>query len=306
LISVILPNYNHAAFLQERIDSILFQTYEDFELIILDDCSSDNSREIIEKYKDHRKVSHIVYNNKNSGSPFKQWKKGIDLAKGEFIWIAESDDWSDKNFLVAIAPFLSEEQVSLAYCRSFGVYENNQQVIFKWGEIIEPSLWEKDQTFKGKEFIDTFLKYRNVIPNASAVVFKKKYFKDIDKLFQMRYAGDWLLWVKIAEKGDIAYCSKPFNYFRFHDASTRGRKSFMEERRKIREYFISILEACRKAGCRFNSFDKNYSYMIINLINETKVSGIKVALWPPFPFLFRMKFYYAFVKSKMAALFHKK
>lgn len=91
-VSVIIPNYCHARFLNRRIDSVLNQTYGDFEVIILDDCSSDNSRDIIETYRHHPRVSHIVYNEKNSGSTFIQWDKGFELAQGEYIWIAESDD----------------------------------------------------------------------------------------------------------------------------------------------------------------------------------------------------------------------
>ncbi len=98
-VSVIVPNYNHESFLQQRIDSILNQTYQDFELILLDDASSDASISIIENYRYEEKVSEIVLNTVNSGSPFKQWIKGIKLAKGEFIWIAESDDFAEPTFL---------------------------------------------------------------------------------------------------------------------------------------------------------------------------------------------------------------
>ncbi len=69
-VSVILPNYNHAKYLPQRIESILNQTYQNFELIILDDCSSDNSREVIERYKDNPRISKIIFNEKNSGSRF--------------------------------------------------------------------------------------------------------------------------------------------------------------------------------------------------------------------------------------------
>ena len=64
LVSVIIPSYNHEKFLKERIDSVLNQTFQDFELIILDDLSPDNSREIIESYRAHPKVSHIIFNEK--------------------------------------------------------------------------------------------------------------------------------------------------------------------------------------------------------------------------------------------------
>ena len=91
-LSAIVPNYNHGPYLKLRIDSILNQTYEDIEVIILDDNSQDNSVEIIESYRTHPKVSHILLNDRNSGSTFIQWEKGINLATGKWIWIAESDD----------------------------------------------------------------------------------------------------------------------------------------------------------------------------------------------------------------------
>lgn len=82
LVSVIIPNYNHAQFLDERIQTVLNQTYQNFELIILDDKSTDNSLEVINKYKNDPHVSEIVVNEENSGSTFKQWHKGFELAKG--------------------------------------------------------------------------------------------------------------------------------------------------------------------------------------------------------------------------------
>lgn len=71
LVSIIIPNYNHAPFLKERIDSVLNQTYDNFEVIILDDKSTDNSKEVIEVYRSHPRISQIVYNEENSGSTFK-------------------------------------------------------------------------------------------------------------------------------------------------------------------------------------------------------------------------------------------
>ena len=93
LVTVIIPNYNHAKYLRQRIDTVLNQTYTSFEVIILDDCSTDNSKDIILSYKDNPHISNIVLNSENSGSTFKQWNKGFELAKGDYIWIAESDDY---------------------------------------------------------------------------------------------------------------------------------------------------------------------------------------------------------------------
>ena len=92
LVSVVIPNYNHGKYLRERIDSVLAQSFQDFEIIILDDKSTDDSLSIINEYKDNPHVAHIIVNEQNTGNPFIQWEHGISLAQGEYIWIAESDD----------------------------------------------------------------------------------------------------------------------------------------------------------------------------------------------------------------------
>ena len=118
LVSIIIPNYNHARFLDERMTSVLEQTYQHIEVIILDDCSTDNSREVIEKYRSNPKVSKIVFNDTNSGSPFKQWYKGFQLCKGEIVWIAESDDSCEPTFLESLVPCFADEHVAFAFCRT--------------------------------------------------------------------------------------------------------------------------------------------------------------------------------------------
>ena len=72
-VSVIVPNYNHQAFLKQRLDSILNQTYQDFEVLLLDDCSPDNSREILKAYAEEDDRITCYFNEVNSGSTFAQW-----------------------------------------------------------------------------------------------------------------------------------------------------------------------------------------------------------------------------------------
>ena len=127
-VSVIIPNYNHEKYLDERIQSVLNQTYTDFEVIILDDVSMDNSKEVIERYRCNPHVSHIVYNTENSGSTFKQWTKGFNLAKGELIWIAESDDsCSPKILETLVGEFEKDDQLVLAYSLSMFIDEYGNQ-----------------------------------------------------------------------------------------------------------------------------------------------------------------------------------
>ena len=110
LVSVVVPNYNYKRYLNLRIQSILQQTYQNIELILLDDASTDGSEEVLSDYQGHAKVSHILLNEHNTGNPFKQWFKGMQLAKGKYIWIAEADDLCELTFLEKVVPLMEKYQ----------------------------------------------------------------------------------------------------------------------------------------------------------------------------------------------------
>lgn len=151
MVSIILPNYNHSKFLQERLHSIFNQTYADFEVIILDDCSTDDSVSILKEYEVHPKLSYFIINEKNTGSPFLQWKKGIDLAIGKYIWIAESDDSCELDFLEKQVGLLEREKgvVAVAKTLKFNkvkILGENNHPIFK-DNSISPQLNEDQFLF---------------------------------------------------------------------------------------------------------------------------------------------------------------
>ena len=176
-VSVIVPCYNHAPYLKQRIESILNQTYQNFELILLDDVSPDESAEILLSYKDHPKVSHCIINEKNSGSTFHQWNKGMALAQGELIWIAESDDAADLSFLeTLVEPFQQNPNLVLAYSQSHRM-DSQGNITGTWKDYtdnLNSKKFEKDFIINGLDYINEFLIVKNTIPNASAVVFKKE------------------------------------------------------------------------------------------------------------------------------------
>jgi glycosyltransferase involved in cell wall biosynthesis len=118
-VSIILPCYNHENYLKERLDSIFNQTYQNFEVIILDDASTDGSQDLLIEYKKHVKVSHHIINTKNSGSPFLQWQKGLELAIGDYVWIAESDDSCDINFLKSNLEKIEQENANICVAKTF-------------------------------------------------------------------------------------------------------------------------------------------------------------------------------------------
>jgi glycosyltransferase involved in cell wall biosynthesis len=216
MVSVIIPNYNHAPYLKQRIDSVLTQTFRDMEVIILDDCSTDRSRDIIEQYRSHPKVSHIVYNDANSGSTFKQWKKGIALAKGEYVWIAESDDFSDVSFLqTAISAFERDAAVGMVQTQSFNYDENNPSKNV-WTDRIMRRDWVRDFRADGRQMIHSYMLKNNPIVNVSAVVFRRSAIEEkmIDTSFKLN--GDWLFYINVLLQSDFFHIAKPLNYFRQH------------------------------------------------------------------------------------------
>ena len=212
-ISVIVPNYNHARFLRQRIDSILNQTYQDFELILLDDCSTDNSRGVLESYSDNPHVTHIVYNERNSGSAFMQWDKGIQLSQGNWIWIAESDDWAEPDFLKRMASVVAEHpSCGLVYCLS---YRTNEQGELLWTIPNEDTVI----LHQGESFIRETLACYNAIINSSSCIFKRSLFKPCKTALyeRMRLCGDWFFYVLLAEQADVAEIKSPLNYCRRHE-----------------------------------------------------------------------------------------
>jgi len=219
-VSVIVPNYNHAQYLKQRIDSILNQTYQDFELILLDDSSTDNSCEVLDSYKDHPKVSQFVFNTENSKNTFRQWAKGISLAQGEYIWIAESDDWAEPEFLDTLCVLLDNQpKVGLAYCNT-AIYRDDKFVgdfaSEKYNKFKTPH-WQKDYILYGNTEIEQVLLRDCTINNASAVLMRKNLLDGIiPSLSEFRYSGDWFCYLQIATLADIAYCAKPLNNYRDH------------------------------------------------------------------------------------------
>lgn len=203
-VSIILPNYNHYSYLEKRLDSIFNQTHQDFEVIILDDASTDDSLSILNNYKNHPKVSHFIINKENSGSPFKQWEKGLNLAKGDYIWIAESDDFCDLNFLETQLECLRESAMSVA-----------RTIVFSKGtsgkKIDHPAFKKKTNVVLDKEQI----LYCPVL-NVSAALFHKI---DKEKLSKAKFAdfriiGDRVFYYEFFQNKKLIYNKNTQSYFR--------------------------------------------------------------------------------------------
>jgi glycosyltransferase involved in cell wall biosynthesis len=223
LVTVIIPNYNHEKFLHQRIESVLCQTFQDFEIIIFDDNSTDNSIDVLNSYKNNPKVSHFIINEVNSGSPFKQWQRGLDLAKGKYLWIAETDDFANQDFLKhTVSELEKEASASLCYTDSvivngqgveIGLWSLNKNIFFKTQK------WSTKHTNNGLDEILDFLLYKVTINNISAVLFSTTFFKklDFDALGKFKNAGDLFTYISLCLQGDVCYIPLPLNNYREHE-----------------------------------------------------------------------------------------
>jgi len=229
--SVIIPNYNYAAYLAQRIHSVIYQTFGDFELIILDDGSADNSREIIEQFRDHPKVSHIIYNTVNSGSAFSQWKKGIETARGDWIWIAESDDWSDMGYLQTAAVAIKQyPETGIFYCDSNIADENGQQHLpGKFSEIknifFATAKWGSEYHKSGMEELNEHLKLACIINNANSAVMRRDLLLPLlNEVAEFKYHGDWYCYIKLAISSPVVYAARALSTVRIHAKSLINKK----------------------------------------------------------------------------------
>ena len=250
-VSVVIPNYNYKRFLYQRLYSILSQKEKINEIIILDDCSTDDSRKEIdkivaelEKYIDIKKV----YNEKNSGSAFKQWEKGFSLAKSEYVWIAEADDYcSDKLLKQLVKPVVKNRDIIISYAdTAFIDTVGNYLVksIVPEIDILNTGHWNRNYVNNGKDEFNHYTYLNCTIANVSSCIIKNnnysRFFKESGKFKQ---CGDWLLYANIMQLGDVAYSRQTLNYYRIHGSnvsSVTKKQAHMDEMKRVHGYFDEV------------------------------------------------------------------
>ena len=225
LVSVIVPNFNHEKFLRQRLETIYAQTYTNFEVILLDDASTDSSRDILKNFQAmHADNTRLICNDKNSGGVFNQWRKGLTLARGALIWIAESDDFSAENFLAELVPAFADDAIQLAFCRSDFVQDGEK--IFTTEQYLAdmPNFdWTKNFAMTAADFVERGFGVKNIIPNVSSVIFRRPSAirDEVSELWRdMKLCGDWAFYLDIIKGGCVYYSPAATNFYRVHKDST--------------------------------------------------------------------------------------
>ena len=279
-ISVIVPNYNHERFLRERIESILNQTYPHFELLLLDDASTDNSRAILEQFRHHEKVKGIFYSDRNSGSPFSQWLAGFNRALYQWIWIAESDDSSEPDFLEkCVHQIQNHSSVSMIVTQSNWVDEFGKKI------FLRRTPFETEGLKKGNIVLKDYLLYENPVKNASAVVFNRMLLdeSEINKIIHYRWCCDWALWNYLCLKGDLYFIDQPLNYFIRHKNATSNELYYKGYLYKEGLPLSLRFQNKSKSGLntRVRSFYRWTHHLLNQYLENAKEKRSRLYLFPP-------------------------
>ena len=209
--SVIVVSYNHAAYLEERIASILTQTYPHFEVIFMDDASTDGSKTVIERYRHHQKVSHLLLNDTNNGYQTHNWQKAMQHAANDWIWIAEGDDMADPQFLEKAAEILATGEPALYYTDAYKLETENANSTPQLYSTIKNRFfktdhWSKNFREEGLTEINAFHKFVCTVNNVSASIIPRHTAMEVLAQFpQKRFYSDWLFFAQLMERIPVRY-----------------------------------------------------------------------------------------------------
>jgi O-antigen biosynthesis protein len=227
-VSVVVPNYNYGHYLADRLASIARQTVAPYEIIVLDDGSTDASVAVIEQSLARLDAASVlIRNEQNSGSAFRQWMRGVELARGDFVWIAEADDLADPVFLAEVLPAFERPDVVLSYCQSRQMDADGRILSEHYLDYVadlDRERWTLPYVADGRDEIARGLFVKNTIPNVSAVLFRRDVLHrtlvaHAQEITSFRYAGDWVAYLRLLEQGAIAFSPRARNSHRRHAAS---------------------------------------------------------------------------------------
>lgn len=229
-VSVVVPNFDYAHYLPARLESVFAQRYPVYETIVLDDASSDDSVRVIERTaRSARRRVRLERNARNGGSVFAQWRRGLALAGGELLWIAEADDVARPGFLAASVAALEAGGAVLSFCDSAQIGPRGEPLAASYDYYyrrVDPRLFATGFAMSGAELIRRALGERNVILNASAVLWRRAALQGAFEsagpaLESYRLVGDWHLYLEALGPATarVAYVAEPLNVHRRHPAS---------------------------------------------------------------------------------------
>ena len=244
IITVLISVYNGEKYLKEAIDSILNQTFKDFEFLIINDASTDNSEEILKNYKDSR--IKIIFNKKNLGLT-KSINKGLKIAKGEYIARQDADDVSSSERLEKQVRFLDTYPDYAAVGSFTKIIDEKSKVIC---QLERPVYFQE---------IKRALMLDNCITHGSVMI-RKKCLLEVGFYDEaMKRSQDYELWLRLSEKYKLANLPEYLYSWREHKENIEAK--FLSEQKMFVE--LAKVKVKKRGVWKFNKLD----YQIKRLIN---------------------------------------
>lgn len=236
-ISVCMPTYNGAAYLREAIDSVLNQSFTDFELIITDDCSKDDTLDIVESYDDPR--IRACRNDKNKGL-VGNWNECLAKAQGRYIQFFFQDDIMARDSLKRKFEMMEQDD-SIALCFSAScIVDSNDKVTMRRRP------YKKTQIFDGKDFALKSFRSHNLYGEPSNVMLKHAVMQEVGSFNpKLSYTPDWEYWIRMSLHGNVGYIDEELSYFRVADTSTTS-KLFAEKDGVLAQDDRDFIESLRR------------------------------------------------------------
>ena len=280
LVSVIIPTYNHANFLGKALESVIHQTYNNWEAIVIDNHSTDETNKVIDKFKDSR-IQYFKIS--NDGIIAKSRNFGINAAKGDWIAFLDSDDWWTKDKLEICLKNIDEE-VDFIYHKLEIIYDNSKSYL-KRKKIVGRHL--------NKPVLNNLLiseiKDGSAIGNSSVVVRKNILNKigGISENKQMVASEDFNTWLRVAKITDqFKYIKSRLGYYLVHDKSSQKRDLSIPHRQAVIE-FMNLFNSKQKLNLEvklkymsgnYNTLNNNYSKAKKDFFFVFKNGGINLKL----------------------------
>lgn len=221
LVSIIMPSYNTAQFIEASINSIIGQTYKEWELIIIDDCSSDNTKEILEKI-DNPQI-RVIFQESNKGAAYSR-NIGLKNAKGKWIAFLDSDDiWNERKL---------EKQIGF-------MHDNGYHFSYTKYEEISCNGMSNGVIVSGPKYINRTCMYKYCWPGCLTVMYDRELIGDI-QIDNIKKNNDYAMWLKVSKKTDCYLLDECLAYYRKGRQGSISSKSWLE---LIKWHYILFREA---------------------------------------------------------------
>jgi glycosyltransferase involved in cell wall biosynthesis len=232
-VSFVVTCYNYARYVADAVESLLGQTFDALEVIVINDCSTDNSREVLERYSSDPRV-RVINHDQNQGH-IRSYNEGIGLARGEFVGVMSADDFCARTDAIAkqVAAFDADPKIGFVYTGYVFADESGSQ---SWVKMP----WPTDYSRPGFEEFQALV-LDNYVPHSGTLVRRSCHTELGYYDPRLPHAGDWDMWLRLCTRYAVAYVAEPLYAYRIHAVNMHHSK--VKPRQETDEHVLTVRKA---------------------------------------------------------------